>query len=145
MYISSVMGECAPPPCATCDPVYYPTTIRQTYYAACPDAKSPQWGFFAYNTATPAGTTIEFRVGAAMADADLPSPAPYVVATTPVLSPEDCPMTPSGSCPIALHKVLSGPELRAPYLVLEATLTPSGTIVPILEDWRLTYSCVYDL
>jgi hypothetical protein len=121
-------------------------TYTERYHAVCPDGARPQWGFFAYETETPADSKIEFSVRAAPTEEELADATPELWATAAAESTSEvCSMSGPEPCPIDMFEHLAGyPAAHFAWLDLEVKLIPatSGAESPVLLDWRFTYSCL---
>lgn len=127
-----------------CPKVYGPVTYTQTYQATCPTGTAPQWGYLAYDTTTPADSSIQFAVRTAP-DATSLSSASFVSAATAQASPDTqvCAMSGPAPCPVDLYPKLGQFDAVNPYLELQITLTPTsdGSQSPTVNNWQLAYSC----
>lgn len=125
---------------------YQQEPYTQRYHGDCPMGARPQWGFFAYDSDTPADSSIEFRVRVGATEEELTTATPTLLATAAAASnSETCLMSGPSPCPIDLYEQLGGrPASSFEWLDLEVMLIPSsdGTQAPVLNDWRLTYSCL---
>lgn len=120
--------------------------VEYLYAAACPYGSSARWGFLTWNTDVPDGTSIRFSAQAAYSETELTSGG-YVLVGTARSAPVDtsrCGLAgPSGSCPIKLSDVLNLGHNQGQFLALQIELEPTAS-TPVLRDWQVTYTCVYD-
>jgi len=124
-----------------------PTDRTETYRyeAVCPDDSSPRWGLLTWSTRTPGLSDISFSAVTAETEALLPSSPTYNLLGTAHLSPTDtqeCWLI-GPDCPIDITEELGLGLTQDPWMELEIALHGNGSL-PILEDWRITYSCVID-
>jgi hypothetical protein len=126
-----------------------PFTVTRVFQATCPAGEGPQWGFFAYTTSTPAGTSVEFRFqsfaatnGQCVAQPAVTQSPPNPLATASLAAdPEACAMSgPAPACPKDLFFYLQNGH--APCLQMDARGIPSATEGPLLMDWSATYTCL---
>jgi hypothetical protein len=127
-----------------CPSTYGANTRSEVYEATCGKGFKPQWGYLTYSSTTPLDSSIEFRVRAATTQAGLAMATPQLVATAHT-SPSDtqvCALTGPTGCPIDLY-ALFGSSAGAPFMQLDVTMYPSSnkSTTPMLEDWKVSYSC----
>lgn len=125
---------------------YQQEPYTQRYEAECPTGSRPQWGFFSYDSDTPADSRIDFRVRLAATEDELATAPSTLLATAAAATgTQSCLMSGPSPCPIDLYESVGGkPAASFTYLDLEVTLYPSSdaTQAPVLNDWRITYSCL---
>jgi hypothetical protein len=131
-------------------PILAETTFTEPYEAACPEGTRVQWGYLAYQAATPSdasgASSISIHVRTATAPAtlstvDLPG---VLLAAVPASAPASCPMGGPSPCPRDVFAGLGGlPRANDEQLELVFTLTPtpSGALGPVVSSWELTFSC----
>ncbi len=137
----------------TCSaPAAGPSTVTHEYEATCPADTNPSWGLLSWETQTPGASTIDFKARVAASSAELSSASFTTVGTayvdssvTPVVDTQSCPRSGTvANCPVDLTKELMLAGNQPAFLELEITLNPDGSNAPTVEDWQITYSCVYD-
>jgi len=127
-----------------CISQYLPSTYSQTYEATCPMGQIPQWGYLAYDTATPGDSKVEFRVHTSDTNVFGAPPAVAAVTAGAANANEVCPMGGPAPCPVDLYTALGGlPAARRKYLelVMEIVPTTDETQTPQINNWQVTYSC----
>lgn len=128
-----------------CISQYLESTYSQTYEASCPMGQVPQWGYLAYDTATPGDSRVEFRVHTS--DTLTFGALPVAASATAAASPDTqiCAMgDPGPDCPIALDTALGGlPDVHRKYLelVMKVIPTTDESQTPQINNWQVTYSC----
>jgi hypothetical protein len=128
-----------------CPSTYGAMKTSEVYEAVCDeDGHKPQWGYLTYAATTPLDSSVEFWVRAATTEAGLANAMPKLVATAHA-SPTDtqvCTLAGPQGCPIDLYASL-GDFAGAPFMQLDFTLNPSSnkSSTPMLEDWKVSYSC----
>jgi hypothetical protein len=117
----------------------------------CPpetESDIPQWGFLSWDTSTPGGSNVTFRVRTAATEAEL-ADEEYTLAGVAQSTPTDtqvCPLLGGGAdCPVDLYDLLGGlPTAARPWLELEISVNPSDPdagAAPLANSWDVTYSC----
>lgn len=148
-------------PVTLCEPVtttiYPPWTVTRVFDGVCPMGTRAKWSRFGYDTATPAGTKVEFRFRTFARDATgactgLPAvtadpPAPLAVAQVAPVDTQKCDLAlaPTATCPVDLYTGLGLPAAREQCLQMDARGVPTSTpapAAPTLNTWRVTYDCV---
>ncbi|MBI2392852.1 MAG: hypothetical protein HYV09_24925 [Deltaproteobacteria bacterium] len=148
-------------PVTLCEPVtttiYPPWTVTRVFNGVCPIGTRAKWSRFGYDTATPAGTKVQFRFRTFAPDSTGTCVAlPAVIADPPVplataqLAPVDtqkCDLAtaPTSTCPVDLYTGLGLPAAREQCLQMDARGVPTSTpapAAPTLNSWRVTYDCV---
>jgi hypothetical protein len=123
---------------------YETTSVSETYLAECSAGYQPQWNFFTYTAQAPQDTTISFRARTAATEAEL-ADATWVDIATATSDAPSCELTDaSEECPVVLYDVLGAASASLEYLELEATLNPTDSETPSLNDWQITFSCPPD-
>jgi hypothetical protein len=128
-----------------CPSTYGAKTTSEVYEAACPGAgQKPQWGFLTYSATTPLDSSIEFWVRAATTEMGLDIAKSQLVATAHA-SPTDtqlCSLSGPQGCPIDLFASL-GNTAGYPFMQLDLKVNPSSnqSRTPMLDDWKVSYSC----
>lgn len=123
-----------------------PVEVEYLYEAECPYDSSARWGFLTWNTTTPGTSSISFAAQVALSAADLTS-AGYVDVGVAQSSPTDtsvCTLSgPNPACPVHLSDALNLGFNQGQFLALRILLQPTAD-TPVLRDWDVTYTCVYD-
>jgi hypothetical protein len=128
-----------------CPSTYGTNTTSEVYEATCTaPGQKPQWGFLTYSATTPLDSSVEFRVRAATTEAGLDLAKSQLVATAHS-TPTDtqlCSLSGPKGCPIDLYALL-GDAAGYPFLQLDLTVNPSSnqSLTPMLDDWKVSYSC----
>ncbi len=128
-----------------CIPFSQPRTVEYEYEAECPDESRALWGSLTWNTATPGDSRIVFSLKAGDNDAELDA-ATYVEAGIARRTPEDtqvCVFKDATPCYADVTETLDLGRNQPQMLRLKADLLP-GNGSPVLRDWGISYSCVYD-
>lgn len=133
----------------------------ERYEARCPADSVPHWGFLTWHAQTPGSSSIEFMGRIAGAESALES-AVFLPLGRASLSPEDTQscsyLSPLAECPVEFltklppspdHfgfdvNVSTGLKESVSFLELGVELSAMGSEVAVLEDWNITYSCVFD-
>ena len=127
-----------------CATLLTPSLYRQVYDGQCPIGGQVQWSFLAYDTSTPADSSIRFRARSADTQAEL-SAAPFADLATAraATNTQQCALSGPAPCPIDLYENLGAARAKLRYLELEAAVTPSTDqrSTPTLNAWQITYSC----
>lgn len=130
----------------TCSGPATPVTVEYEYTATCPEDSSPRWGSLIWTTDAPGTSTIEFSAKTASTSAGLSSES-YVLVGTAASAPVDtstCSVSgPGPACPVDLTAALDLPQSQDGFLALKIELLPT-TDSPVLQDWEIRYTCVYD-
>lgn len=126
--------------------------VTEIYEATCDDPDtSPRWGLLSWDATTPGDSSITWRARVADTVAQLGS-APFIdlgvtqrVPDTQICSPYDGP----AGCPVDLSGNLwttdnERKRHQPEVLELQITLNSSGGDNPVLRNWKVTYSCLYD-
>jgi hypothetical protein len=125
------------------------TSVVNTYdyQGSCPNTDQvPQWSFLTFDSVTPGDSSISFTVVAAPTVDQLSTePAVSLVTVTQAAGNDVCQLSGTvQNCPINLYSALvpNGTE-NSVLLRLIITINPSsdGNQSPILNDWRISYSC----
>lgn len=129
---------------AGCPGTYGTSTTSQQYQGKCPSGTFPQWGFFTYDTATPADSSVVFSVRAATTQSGLATATPKTLATaksTPTDTQKCAKSGPTG-CPIDLYTLL-GSSARMPFLQIDLSVNPTSSKAQTatVNNWEVTYSC----
>jgi hypothetical protein len=134
----------------TCGGTSTPKVVSYEYEAVCPEDMGPSWGLLTWETTAPGASNLEFAGRVAATQAGLAS-ASFTSLGTAHASPvdtRDCLVSgPNPECPVDITEKLwgTGGKAHQPgFLELQVTLNPSGSDAPILENWQITYSCIYD-
>jgi len=121
--------------------------FTRIYDTQCDADSRAQWGFFIYDTTTPADSTVRFRIRTANTGAALET-APWIELATAQASPntQRCAMSGPAPCPLDLYVLLGGvnsPAVHHALAELEVTLLAASdhAELPSIEGWQLTYSC----
>jgi hypothetical protein len=121
-----------------------PSTTTVLYEGVCPAGTKAQWGFFTYDTTTPATSNVTFRARTAQTQAGLAS-ATYIDLPTAQSTPTDtqvCALSgPAPDCPVDLYNTFGSPDNKFPWLELEIGLNPVTGGYCTVNDWQITYSC----
>ncbi|MFC1642376.1 hypothetical protein ACFL5O_06780 [Myxococcota bacterium] len=110
-----------------CPTQYTGLSYSDEYAAVCPRGQRPQWGYLTYDSVTPGNSSILFEVA--------PGANPTAFKQTAVAAGNDSPV------PVHLFPVLGDPDAFDPTLHLRMTLRPSGSDVPELDSWNVSFSC----
>lgn len=137
-------GAPPPPPPAPLSEVVF---VRD-YEGVCPVGFLPEWGFFYWQATIAPGTSIEFRAATADDQASLPAsalPAPSTVsaglATTTVAEPNWGRDVESVGWHLANDP--PGPKQDSKHwLRVFMKFKPIGAVAPVLNRWRMAYSCI---
>jgi hypothetical protein len=148
-------------PAEICPSDYQPLVFTEVYEATCPGDSRPSWGFLTWNSQTPGNTSIEFEGRLAGTSSGLSSEA-FLAVGEATQMPDDTQicsyLSPLSQCPVDLLAFLTqtgdsfssstnmatGARETISFLELRFTLTPDLADSPVLEDWNVTYSCLYD-
>jgi hypothetical protein len=140
---------CAAPQClGGAGACFASSTKTYDYQGSCPNADQvPQWSYLTFEASTPAGSSITISAAAAPTkDLLATEPAVPLVRVSRAAGNESCELSgpASSGCPVNIYSALlpSGTESSA-LLRLTITLNPSsgGTQSPVLNSWRISYSC----
>jgi hypothetical protein len=126
-----------------CPTNYDPAEGVQSYKGTCPPGTRVQWGYFAYDTATPLDSYVEFWFRTGEAE---PLTSDYALGGTAsaASNTQVCPMTGGQTgCPLDLYDLLDTPAAFMPVIEVKALAYPStsGHEFPTINDWQITYSC----
>jgi hypothetical protein len=129
-------------------PCFASKTQPFDYAGLCPNSDQiPQWSFLTFDSVTPGDSSIVFTAQAAPTGDQLATePAVSLATVTHAAGNEQCNLSgpASKSCPIDLYTALL-PRGNANSAVLRLTIsinpTSDGTQSPILNNWRISYSC----
>jgi hypothetical protein len=142
---------CGAPQClsaAGAGPCYASKTQTFDYQGVCPNGDQiPQWSFLTFSSFTPGNSSINFTVVAApTVDQLATEPAVSLVTVTRAAGNEQCQLSGPAAlkCPIDLYTaLLPRANTNSAILRLTITINPSsdGTQSPILNNWRISYSC----
>lgn len=116
------------------------------YEATCPSDTSPLWGLLTWNSSTPGASEIQFSARTAQTPADFATPGPMSLVGVARSTPNDTQLCSfvGPDCPRDIAQELNlGTKNHGAHLELRVELI-SGGAQPILEDWRITYSCAID-
>ncbi len=124
-----------------------PVEVEYEYVARCDEDMHPLWGFLTWETTTPGTSQVAFSAKTAKTSAGLSSQS-YAPLGTAEASPVDtssCQLggPSAGGCPVKISDVLDLGNNQGAHLALKIELL-SGADSPILENWQVTYSCVFD-
>lgn len=127
-----------------CPGSYEPATYTQVYQATCPQGTKVQWGYFAYNTATPGDSNVIFDARTATSQALLSGP--FTTLATAKAAPTDtqvCAMGGPAPCPVDMYTKLNLPAVRQEFLEFRITMNPTmdKAAAPTVNSWDITYSC----
>lgn len=128
-----------------CIPFSQPRTVEYEYEAECPEESKALWGSLTWNTTTPGDSRVVFSLKAGENDAELDA-ATYVEAGIAQRAPEDtqvCVFKDTTPCYADVTETLDLGRNQPQLLRLKADLLP-GNGSPVLRDWGISYSCVYD-
>lgn len=125
---------------------YEEYTFDETYSAACPFDQVPQWGFLSVESTTPGDSFITIQVRTGDTEAELAS-APFSDLTTLSAAQGNsiCTSPSVTGCPLDVYEALGGDaDARHTYVELSATVTPTSDkqLLPSLQNWSLSYSCI---
>ncbi len=136
-------------------------SFTEIYEASCPSGARPHWGFMSWHAQTPGTSWIDFSVRAAGSSSALASQT-YVQIGRAAQAPDDtqdCPfLSPLTQCPVefltqlpptAGHftdatNAMTGAREAISFLELAVDINSVGSDLSVLEDWTITYSCVFD-
>jgi len=128
-----------------CIPFSQPRTVEYEYEAECPEESKALWGSLTWNTTTPGDSRVVFSLKAGDNEAELDA-ATYVEAGIAQRAPEDtqvCVFKDTTPCYADVTATLDLGRNQPQLLRLKADLLP-GNGSPVLRDWGISYSCVYD-
>lgn len=123
------------------------TTITREVEATCPVGYYPEWRHLRWQSVTPAGTSIDFRVGTADTFDTLPasppaaSPVTVAVGTASGATVAE-PSWASDAQTVGQHLANAGVDPRKRFLRVFITIKPTPTVSPTLSAWRQDYSCI---
>lgn len=122
-----------------------PYDFAQVYQGECSFDEAVQWGFFSVDALTPADSDIVVSARAAPTEEEL-AETPFVelVTLSAAQGNSQCSSPDVAGCPVSLFEALAGiPAARYPFIELSARFNPTsdGSQLPIVQNWRLTYSC----
>ncbi len=128
-----------------CPGGYEAATHTQTYEATCADGKTPQWGFFAYNTGAPSTTSVTFGARTATTKAGLAA-STYTEIAKAHSNPTDtqvCLMGGPSPCPVDFVAKMGNAAIGKSWLELKMDIAPNKlkSKTAIVYDYNLTYSC----
>jgi hypothetical protein len=142
---------CGAPQClsaAAPGPCFGSNTLTYDYSGVCPNNDQvPQWSFLTYDSSTPGNSSINFSVMAASSVDQLATePVISLVTVSQAAGNETCDLSgpPSKNCPVNLYQaLLPQGNTNGAVLRLNITINPSsdGAQSPILNNWRISYSC----
>ncbi len=121
--------------------------FNHQYQATCGQGKQPQWTFLTWDATTPGDSAISFRVKSAATQAGLATAmfAPLGVARA-MPNTQLCTLTgPAPTCPANVYQALGGkPLAHHGNVELEITVNPTsnGQTSPVLNSWKVGYTCV---
>lgn len=130
-------------------PQYVPFTVTRVFQGVCAAGQHPTWRRFGYTTATPGGSSVEFRFRSFVADADgscvaltpvtsgVPSPLAIASATD---DPQVC-LSTDPACVVDLVQGLGAAQAGRACLQMDAYGIPSSSDSPQLFDWTVLYDC----
>ncbi|HSC87972.1 MAG TPA: hypothetical protein VLC09_11900 [Polyangiaceae bacterium] len=123
------------------------TFVREENYEAknCPEGTSGRWGLLTWDATTPTGAKVTFAGRTATTEAGLASAGAYKPLGVAQLSPDTqkCTLSGPSPCPIDLTAALSLGTSQPQWLGVKITIESTGSVAT-LNDWNITYSCVYD-
>ena len=134
-------AACGYPP--KCPGGYLDTTKVESYETTCESGETPIWGFLSWDSTTPPGTEVSFRVRTAGTKADLSSATWYSVSTKSTNASPDCLASGPSPCPVDLYNVLGKIQAQKKFLELEVSIKVDADKknTPVLEKWEISYSC----
>lgn len=119
--------------------------VEYLYEAKCPADSSALWGYLTWTTSTPGSSSITFSAANGYSAAALASPT-YTQVGVARLSPntQACTLAwPNAACAVPLSDALGLGNVQGNFLALKMKLESlAGS--PILREWQVTYTCVYD-
>ncbi len=122
-------------------------TQTYDYQGLCPlDGQVPQWSFLTFDSTTPGDSSISFSIIAAPSVDQLATePAVPLVTVTHAAGNEQCQLAGNvPNCPVDLYTaLLPSANTDSAVMRLIITVNPSsdGTLSPVLNNWRISYSC----
>jgi hypothetical protein len=129
----------------TCVPQSQPNRVEYEYEAKCPDGSSARWGLLTWSTTTPGSSHIDFSVKVG-ADSEELATANFakIAEASQALNSQVCVFKSATPCYADITAKLSlSPKEPARFLNLRADVVPNGGS-PVLKDWGISYTCVYD-
>jgi hypothetical protein len=130
----------------TCSGTGGTTTVTYDYEATCPNDAYPSWGLLTWNTTTPGTSNVSFE-GRTSYDG-LYSGVYTALGTAATADGTSTCLVGSlePECPVDLTASFwpAGITNQPTHLELVVTLNSDGANAPILEDWKLTYTCLVD-
>ena len=133
---------CGYPP--KCPGGYSDTTKTEPYESTCAAGLTPQWGYLSWDSTTPTGTEVAFRVRSAATKADLANGTWSTVTRKSTEASPDCSASGPAPCPIDLYDLLGKQLAQKPFLELEVkfTVDTDKKSTPTLETWEVSYTCL---
>lgn len=122
-------------------------SFTQVYEAQCEYDQIPQWAYCSIETTTPSDTSVTLEIRSAAVEVELTSVGwrPLAVLST-ANGNNTCSGPASTNCPLDIYAALGGaaPEVNQSFVEVQVTFTPdsSGTQLPEVEEWSLSYSCI---
>jgi hypothetical protein len=122
----------------------YSSAVTEVHYlGSCPSGQTVQWGYLTYDTTTPGDGTVVFDGRVAPSEAQLGGS--YTHLNTATLAAQDCAIVGPTPCPVDLFTAFGGiPAARYAALELRISINPTsnGAFSPLVNAWKVTYSCV---
>lgn len=118
-------------------------THVEQYQAKCPSGTKPVWGLLTWNASTPGGSSVSFRARTAPTNGGLASAGWHDLGAAQA-SPntQSCALGgPAPLCPVDVYSKLGSPDQQHEWLELAIDLTPAGASSPMVDQWKLSYSC----
>lgn len=127
-------------------------SLQEAYSATCPDDTVALWSLFGWKTEVTGAPSITFEAVTAESAADLAtamaSPSNFTpigvaaYSATPANDTQNCGVL--NPCVVDLAAALGLGKANHPQHLGLRMVLDSGTPVPTLEDWFVTYSCRFD-
>lgn len=126
---------------------YEAYSFSQVYEAHCEHDQIPQWAFCSIDVATPNDASVTLQVRSATAEADLTKVDYKALGVlSNAKGNTTCSSPAVNGCPLDVFTALGGaaPQIHHPFVEVQVTFTPdaSGTLLPSIKNWALSYSCL---
>ena len=120
-----------------------PITKTFIYSGTCEEGSENVWLDLGFNATVYDDGAVTFRARVADTEVDLAT-AEWVALGSATATKQSCSL--SSGCAIDVFEALGAQMAQTPFLELEITVSPSTTLKsPLLNEFGLTYSCVYHM